>query len=134
MQKVTNDEESEKIKLNIYKLDDRINENNKRLLSLTEEISLLDSEKRITIERTKYEYSDDKIKNNLINLKEEELSLIKNIDLKNKKIDSLNNKIKEKMALNNEITSEFKNISLRKNTYNSDLEDLEKVRLSIIIF
>ena len=30
------------------------------------------------------------------------------------------------MALNNEITSEFKNISLRKNTYNSDLEDLEK--------
>ncbi len=126
MQKVTNDEESEKIKLNIYKLDDRINENNKRLLSLTEEISLLDSEKRITIERTKYEYSEDKIKNNLINLKEEELSLIKNIDLKNKKIDSLNIKIKEKMALNNEITSEFKNISLRKNTYNSDLEDLEK--------
>ncbi len=126
MQKVTNDKESEKIKLNIYKLDDRINENNKRLLSLTEEISLLDSEKRITIERTKYEYSDDKIKNNLINLKEEELSLIKNIDLKNEKIDSLNNKIKEKMALNNEITSEFKNISLRKNTYNSDLEDLEK--------
>ena len=126
MQKVSNDEESEKIKLNIYKLDDRINENNKKLLSLTEEISLLDSEKRITIERCKYEYSDDKIKNNLINLKEEELSLIKSIDLKNEEIDSLNNKIKEKMALNNEITTEFKNISLRKNTYNNDLEDLEK--------
>ncbi len=126
MQKVVNDDEEEKIKLDLYKLDDEINKNSQKLLNLTEEISLLDSEKRITIERTKYEYSDDKVKNNLLNLKEEELNLIKNIDLKNNDIDNLNKNINEQMALNNNLNSEYQNINLRKNTYNNDLEDLLK--------
>ena len=74
MVKVSNNTEIEKIKLDIYKLDDEISVNNKKMLNLTEEISMLSSEKRNTIERTKYEYSDDKLKSNLINKKEEELN------------------------------------------------------------
>ena len=68
-QRITNTEKTELLKLDIYKIYDEINNKNKKVLDLTEEISLLSSEKRITIERTKYEFSEDKIKNNLINLK-----------------------------------------------------------------
>ncbi len=126
MQKITNNEKEEELNLKIYKLDDKISENTKKLLALTEEIAKLDSDKRITIERTKYEYSQDKVQNNLINLKEEELSLIKNIDVTNNEIDTLKENIKEKMALNNESNIELNNLKLRISTYNKDLEDLEK--------
>ena len=84
-----NNSKIEELKLNIYKIDDKINELNNKMLSVTEEISKLDSEKRINIERTKYEYSEDKIKANLINLKDEELNLIKEIAVLNNEIDLL---------------------------------------------
>ncbi len=121
-----NNSEVEKLKLDIYKLDDQINTENKKLISLTEEISLLQSEKRINVERTKYEYSQDKIKNNLINLKEEELNLIKNIEICNNEIDILNSNIKSKQELNTQTNIEYKNILAKKNSYNKELEDLQK--------
>ena len=126
MQKITNSEKEDALKLEIYKLDDKISENNKKLLNLTEEIAKLDSEKRITIERTKYEYSEDKVQNNLINLKEEELTLIKNIEVANNEIDTLNKNIKEKMALNNENNLELNNLKLKKDNFEEELKELAK--------
>ncbi len=93
MQRITQNDNLEKIKLDIYKIEDKIQDNNKRLFSITEEIGVLNSEKRILLERTKYEYSDDKLKNNLINLKEEELSLVKEIESTNNEIDLLKENI-----------------------------------------
>ena len=109
LQKKSLSEETDKIKLDIYKVDDELNNQNKKVVALTEEISLLESEKRITIERTKYEYSEDNIKRNLINLKEEELQLIKDTQIKNEEIDELKTKIKEK-----EDTINDKSVSLNK--------------------
>ncbi len=126
MQMSNNTEECEKIKLDIYKLDDKISEYNKQIINLTEEISLLDSEKRITIERTKYEYSEDKIKNNLLNLKEDELNSVKIIAGYNNEIDNLNNNIKVKQEESNKINTEYKNVLLKKNTYTKELEEYEK--------
>lgn len=118
--------EIEKLKLEIYKLDDEIQTSNKSLINLTEEISNLDSEKRINIERTKYEYSDDKIKSNLINLKEEELSVIKEIELTNNEIDLLNLKIKNKKEDVYKNNEELKSLVSKKNTFNKDLNDCIK--------
>ena len=118
--------EIEKFKLEIYKLDDEIQTSNKSLINLTEEISNLDSEKRINIERTKYEYSDDKIKSNLINLKEEELSVIKEIELTNNEIDLLNLKIKNKKEDVYKNNEELKSLVSKKNTFNKDLNDCIK--------
>ncbi len=131
MQSNINNANIDKLKLEIYKLDDLLSMKNKQVLTLTEEISKLDSEKRITIERTKYEYSEDKIKNNLINLKEEELNLIKEIEIINNEIDILNKTIKEKNTNCANINNEYKNIILRKSTYNKDLEDLNKEKLML---
>lgn len=127
----SNDETLEKLKLEIYKIDDCISTENKKLINLTEEISLVSSEQRIAIERTKYEYSEDKLTNNLINLKEEELNLIKDIELLNNEIDILNENIKAKGEVNNNTTAEFKNLELKKNTYNRELEDLIKEKYSL---
>ncbi len=121
----------EKLKLDIYKIDDKINTQNKKLLDLTTEISSLDSEKRIEIERTKYEYSEDKIKNNLINLKNDELNLIKEIEVSNKEIDILNQNITEKQDALNKINIDYKNILAKKNSYNNELDDKNKYKLQL---
>ena len=131
MTKVTDTAECEKIKLDIYKLDDKINMQNKKLISLTEELSLVSSEKRLTVERTKYEYSEDKIKNNLINLKNDELNLIKDIEIANKEIDILNNNIKVLEEENTKINNEYKNIILKKTTYTEELNNLTKNKLQL---
>jgi len=131
LQKTSNNEVVEKLKLDIYKLDDEINTNNKKILDLTEEISLLDGEKRITIERTKYEYSEDKVKNNLINLKEEELSLIKDIEIFNSEIDKLNEEIKLLENSLNEINRELSSISSKKTINNDELNNLIKEKFEL---
>jgi len=131
IKKISNNSEIEKIKLDIYKLDDDLTLKNRKLLNLTEEISLLSSEKRITVERTKYEYSDDKIKNNLINLKEQELNLIKEIEVNNNEIDTLNNNINNKKELVNNKDIELKNIISKRLIYTNDLNSLIKEKFQL---
>jgi len=131
MQKISNDTEIEKIKLDIYKLDDELSMQNNKLLNLTEEISLLSSEKRIAVERTKYEYSADKVKNNLINLKEEELNLIKEIEVSNNEIDLLNNTIKTKKENVNNVDIELKNIIAKRTIYTNEINEFIKEKFSI---
>ncbi len=126
MQKITNNDEVDKLKLEILKIDDELSINNKKLLSLTEEISLLNSEKRITKERLQYEYSEDKIKNNLINLKEEELRLIKNIELINQNIDNLNEDYRKKQEEKDKYQKDYLEINAKKNILNDNLNSLLK--------
>ena len=131
MQKSTSTEKIEKLKFDLCKLDDTLAEKNKKILDLTEEISLLSSEKRITIERTKYEYSEDKIKNNLINLKEEELSLIKEIEVYNNEIDSINASIKEKETNINKTEIEYNDLISTHTYLNDDSKSLLKQKFAL---
>lgn len=131
MVKVSNSTEIEKVKLDIYKLDDKLSEQNKKMLSLTEEISMLSSEKRIAVERTKYEYSEDKLKSNLINLKEEELNLIKEIEVLNNEIDSINNNVKNKKDIASNSDTELKNIISKRTIYTNDLNELIKEKFAL---
>lgn len=131
LQKNTNNDKVEKLKLDIVKIEDEINNKNKIELDLTEEISLLNSEKRITIERTKYDYSLDKIKNNLINLKEEEMSLIKNIEVINSEIDTLKDSIKNKENIINESTRELNNINSKKSFSTLSLNNFIKEKIEL---
>ena len=125
-QRINNTEKTELLKLDIYKIDDEINNKNKKVLDLTEEISLLSSEKRITIERTKYEFSEDKIKNNLINLKEEELSLIKEVEIYNSEIDKVNESIKNSETSINELNRDINSVISKRTINNDNLNSLIK--------
>ena len=74
--------------LNTNKLDneEKINKKREALLKITEQISDLNGEKKLTIERKKYETSNDVINENLIKLKENELTLNKNITIAEREV------------------------------------------------
>ena len=131
MHTITSNSEIDKLKLDIYKIDDELNIKNKQLIELTEEISELASEKRITEERVKFEYSDDVIKTNLIKLKEDELSLIKQIEVSNDEIDIINGNIKEKENSFNNKNNELKSIYSKKTSLNNDINEFVKERFTL---
>ena len=131
MQTISNNSEIEKIKLDIYKLDDEYNNKNKELINITEQISELTSEKRITEERFKYEYSTDLVKTNLINLKEEELSLIKDIEVCNIEIDNMNSNIATKESTFNKYNNDLKSIISKRTILTNDINSLIKDKLTL---
>ena len=64
------DATSERLKLELMKLEQEINVHNQKLLNITEMISSLEASKQVIIERKKYEVDDVKLANNVIALKE----------------------------------------------------------------
>lgn len=65
------DANQEKIKLELLKLENEISKESGNLLKVTEELSTLDANKQLIIERKKYEVDDVKLESNILNLKEE---------------------------------------------------------------
>jgi len=102
--------EMEKIKLNIIKLDEKISKSNETLFKLTGNIADLDSEKRVATERKKFEVDDAALHNTMVFLKEEELSLKKNLDTLTTEIKILNNNIIKNQKLEDEKTTELNNL------------------------
>ncbi len=88
----------EKMKLENIKLEENINDLNKKLIELTTSLSSLTSEKQITLERAKYDLDKDTINTSLVALKEEKLKLDKDIDVIQKKLEGFKNDV---IALNN---------------------------------
>jgi len=68
-------------KLKIAEIENKIKENNTKLLELTEVSEKLNSQKQIILERKKYQVDDQKLHDNLINLKENQLKLENKINL-----------------------------------------------------
>ncbi len=101
----------EKNKLNILKLDEQINDINKKIIIINDEIAKLSSEKQITIERQKYSNQNIDINESLIKLKEEEASLIQKISLLKIEIDNLSS---EKNVLIKEIDNVSNDVIMHK--------------------
>lgn len=120
----------ENIKLDILKNDELINKLNKEILQLTEDISKLTSEKNITIERQKYDFSYDERKKNLIVLKDEEGKIKKEMkvltSLNEIKINNVNDLVTD---LNNK-NNELKSLNIKKNNLVSELNNLSKEKLN----
>lgn len=79
----------EKMKLEAIKIDESINEYNNKILNITSEIANLNSEKLLTVERTKFNASKEQINNNLLSLNEDKLKIEKDISVKNEEINAL---------------------------------------------
>ena len=102
-----------------------VNLNNK-LFSLVKEEERLNGEKNIIRERSKYDSGDSKVYNNIANLKEEELiinnkliSLKTDIGILDNKLSSLDDDIKL-------VSSEIKDISIKRNELESDVYSKNK--------
>ena len=75
------DSKLETLKFRSLELEENLNKKKEELLKVTENLSDLNGEKKLTIERQKYETNNDVLENNLIKLKEKELELNKSITL-----------------------------------------------------
>ena len=118
----------EEYKLNINKCDDNIKKLQEHLLTMTEEVEKLNSERKIIIERQKYQVDNTKLHDNLVNLKERKYQLEnsltqakRDLEINQKELSEINNKYINK---NNGIVS-TKN---KKNQLEKDLSSCIKNR------
>ena len=139
----TNETKLLEYKVKQNNIENRIKEEQNRLLELTELSEKLNSRKKIILERQKYEVNDSKLHENLVNLKEQELKIQNEINLleleinKNKseletKEEQINNKEQEqvviksnKATLNNKLSNEYRNNLNIKQKINNLKETIE---------
>lgn len=131
----TNAAKEEEYKMKLSKLDKKIEEANKELLELTTNASKLNAERQIITERQKYNVSDTKLHNNMLELKERKLSLendVAKIDLEIKnKLDEIN-KVRQNLDKQNQKLNEVKNNKTTlDNNLSSALRNLSYLNLKI---
>ena len=125
-------EELEKLKLILLQMDEEITKSNEQIIQINDDISRLQSQKQINLERVKLSVNESAINENLLRLKEEKLSIEKNIAVLDSEIKSLkdeyNTLIKEYNDKNNTQLKEKIKITTLKSDYNvksKELFDLE---------
>lgn len=105
----SNNSKTETLRLELLKIEENITIKNNDLLKYTEELAQKNSEKDITLERQKYTVDKEKVNENIVKLKEEQLALQKQIELEELDISVLENKIKEQTKI---LGEEEENLSL----------------------
>ena len=120
---------SEKEKLNLIKLETKINSLNEELLLLTTEIAELDSKKQIIIERKKLEVDDERLQSSMVLLKEEELVLKKNIATIESEITILTEQITKKEDVFKNNNDDLKKELITKSTYSEKINDLNRKKI-----
>ena len=108
----------EKLKLNNINYDIKINELQEKLISVNREISNIDAERKIMLERKKLEVNDIKLQDYIVTLKEKELNIKKNIDVINHELDSL---LKDK-----------DNISIKLNDINNVIDNNTNIKNELV--
>lgn len=118
----------ETLRLELLKTEEEITKKNNDLLDTTEELAKKNSEKDITLERQKYSVDKEKVNENILHLKEEELELQKQKELQELDVEKLQSnvqemtkqlsKIEETVSLTRIKTNNVKN---KKNTTTSEI-------------
>ena len=121
----------ESLKTKQIKLDEEINEVSNTLIKLSEELYSLESKKQLLQERKKYEVEDQKLENNIISLKDDELNYKKNITILENSIKEVTNEVKENKELVDKYTNDFNTLTIRKNTLLDDLNRRNKDEINI---
>ncbi len=116
----------EKLKLEDLKLDEKITNKNNEYIKLTENLASLEAEKLITLERKKYETTTNNLSDVLIKLKEEELTLKKEMTTEKAKLDDVIKDIKEASIAKDKIDNDIIMEKVKKNTYQTKINDHEK--------
>ena len=122
----------ETLKLQNIKLDEVINETNKKLLNITSKFVNLQNEKLMYTERKKYSKDSVDIDKNIINLKEEILELDKAISILDNEMNSLDNKLKKMNHDLSDINEEQSFNKIKRNSintkYQTNLRDLYNLK------
>ncbi len=116
----------EKLKLENLKLEEQITSKNNALLEATENLASLEAEKLVTMERKKYNANENNLEEALIKLKEEELSLKKELAKEKMILNDLINDMKEKSIEKDELDNQLITEKVKKNNLISNINDHEK--------
>ena len=122
------DSKLEKLKLKNLELEERVNRKREELLKITEEIGNLNSEKKITVERKKYEANKDVIDDNLIKLKEDELNINKNITVLEREILDIEASVNDQREKGEEVKNKLLVLKVKKSTANNSLMEATKAK------
>ena len=104
----------EKLRLRNIELEEVVNKKKEELLKITEDISNLNGEKKLTLERKKYEASKEVIDDNLIKLKESELNVNKNITVLEREILDIEASVNDQREKSEEVKTQieqFENVN-----------------------
>lgn len=125
------EEQVETLKLKIIKIEEKISLANQNILELTEKLSDIETKKQLTKERQKYKSDDAKVQTNMVNLKEEELSLKNNIALTNKEINDLNDSLSIKNSKLEETVFEIRKLTSTRNSIINEINSNVKREMSL---
>nr|MCR4581042.1 AAA family ATPase [Bacilli bacterium] len=106
----------ESLKAKQLKLDEEINSESNKLIELTQELYSLESKKQLVQERKKYEVEDSKLQNNIINLKNDEIEVKKNIAILENSIKTVTKDVKDNKDEEDRLQSEFNNLNMKRNS------------------
>lgn len=117
---------TEKLKLDITKLEEEINIKNAKLLEIIQSLSDLASQKQIALERQKYTLNESDIESSALRLKNEELDYKKELDIMKKDIETLENDIKEREEVSNNVKDKLLMTKIRKSNLYNDINVINK--------
>ena len=122
------DSKLETLKFRSLELEENLNKKKEELLKLTEKLSDLNGEKKLTIERQKYETNNDVLENNLIKLKEKELELNKSITLCEREVLDIENSINSERSKGEDVKNNLLVLKVKKSTASNTLMDTSKAK------
>jgi len=120
----------ENLKLKSLKLDDEIDSKNHLLVDINNEIAELDSKKKITMERQKYEVDDNKLQLSMFTLQEEVLALTNSIESSKNELKELQSNLEVKQLRSMELIKVNED---EKNKRNSIIEKINNVNKDILV-
>ncbi len=120
----------DKLKLENINLEEKTNNLRDELSELQNKINELESEKKITIERQKYEIDKKAIDNNLFTLKEQQLDLEKSIAVLKKEIADIESNINSEKEKLEDVKNQLLVKKVKRSTvYNKLMEETKKIYL-----
>ena len=125
----TDSSKIEELKLKKTNIDTKINELQEKLILLNKNVSEVERDRQVMLERKKFEVDDIKLQDNIVLLKEKELNISKNISVLEHEIDSLN---KDKLNFKNKLDDINNNISINTNKDAETLTKLNNKNISVL--
>ena len=120
----------ETLKLEVTKLEVEISEKNNELISINNNIAKLNADKKMMIERKKYEYSENQISSVILSIKEEILNQEKDKTILEEDIKNLKENYKLIFNQKSEYDNDLINLKVTKSTLNTKLQNNNKEILS----
>lgn len=125
----TDSSKIEELKLKKTNIDTKINELQEKLILLNKNVSEVERDRQVMLERKKFEVDDIKLQDNIVLLKEKELNISKNISVLEHEIDSLN---KDKLNIKNKLDDINNSININNNKEIETVTKLNSKNISVL--